>query len=282
MKNEFTIRSDLSLILFENDYTVEEASLLTGVSRRTLFNVLSNSFQPNEETLEKVYSFIYKDGYRLNQIKEEIYKDTDKLILFHGAKNQIENITFDGSRKNCDFGSGFYLGESYYQSVNFICEKPKGSVYMFIFDDRDLKIKEFECGLDWIIAICYYRGKIEKYKDHPMVKKVIKQVEEADVIIAPIADNKMFQIMQLFAEGEITTTQAFYSLSSSTLGKQYVLKSEKAINKLQQLERLYVCGEEKAYYSERVISHAEEIDEKLKEAKRKYRKEGLFIDELFK
>ena len=70
MKNEFTTRNDLSLVLLEGDYTAEEVADSIGISRRTVFNILSGSIKPNKETLEKIYSFIYKDGYRLNKIKE--------------------------------------------------------------------------------------------------------------------------------------------------------------------------------------------------------------------
>ena len=282
MKNAFSLREDLSLVLLENDYTVEEVAECIGVSRRTIFNILSNSVKPSEKTVDKIYSFIYKDGYRLNLLKEEIYKETGKLILFHGAKNQIEEITINGSRPSCDFGNGFYLSESFNQAANFVCEYDQSSVYMFLLNDEGLKIKQFACELDWMIAICYYRGTIKKYNNHPLVLKIIEEIEQADVIIAPIADNKMFQVMESFADGDITTRQAYHSLSSSTLGKQYVLKSKKAINQLTQISRLYLCEEEKESYLHNVISHAKKIDEELREAKRKYRREGLYIDELFK
>ena len=77
------------------------------------------------------------------------------------------------------------------------------------------------------------------------MQKTIKEIENSDIIVAPIADNKMFQVLGAFADGEITTTQAYHSLSSSTLGKQYVLKTQKAIDQLKQFERLYLCKEEK-------------------------------------
>ena len=218
----------------------------------------------------------------MNKLKEEIYQDTGNFILFHGSKNGIDQIKVDGSRLSCDFGNGFYLGESLDQAANFVCDFDESSVYVFSFNNSGLKTKVFDCELDWMIAICYYRGTIDKYKNHPKVAKIIKEVEKADIIIAPIADNKMFQVMQSFADGDISTTQAYHSLSSSTLGKQYVLKSQKAIDQLKQLERLYLCKEEKEQYLKRVLNHAKKIDEELREAKRKYRREGLFIDELFK
>lgn len=282
MKNRFDVGKDLSLVLLENDYTAEEVADAIGISRRTFFNVLSNSVMPSDDTLEKIYSFIYKDGYRLNKLKEEIYKDTGKLVLFHGAKQEIQEISENGSRNKCDFGPAFYLSESFKQAANFVCDYDKSSIYTFFLEKDGLKIKEFNCDLDWMIAVCYYRGTIDEYIDHPKVKKIISEIIKADVIIAPIADNKMFQIMQLFSDGEITTEEAYHSLSSSSLGKQYVLRSKKAINNLKQLNRLYLCREEKEECFNDVYAHARYVESELREAQRKYRREGLFIDELFK
>ena len=282
MKNEFDVKTDLSLVLLEEGFTAEEVADAIGISRRTLFNILSGSVQTSNDSLEKIYSFIYKDGYRLNKLKEEFYKDSGKLVLFHGAKEQIEEITNNGSRDRCDFGPAFYLGETYHQASNFVCEYDEASVYTFFFEKDGLIIKEFNCDLDWMIAICYYRGTIDEYSNHPKVQSIIKEVEAADVIIAPIADNKMFQVMQLFADGEITSEQAYHSLSSSTLGKQYVLRTDRAIKRLKQLNRLYLCKEEKDDCLTKVLEHAQKIEDELNEAKRKYRREGLYIDELFK
>lgn len=282
MKNEFDVKTDLSLVLLEEDFTAEEVADAIGISRRTVFNILSGSVQTSNDSLEKIYSFIYKDGYRLNRLKEDFYKDTGKLVLFHGAKEKIEEVSNNGSRNNCDFGPAFYLGESYYQASNFVCEYDEASVYTFFFEKDDLKIKEFKCELDWMIAVCYYRGTIDEYANHPKVVKIIKEIEDSDVVIAPIADNKMFQVMQLFADGEITSEQAYHSLSSSTLGKQYVLRTDRAIKKLKQINRLYLCKEEKTDCLNKVLDHAQTIEDELVEAKRKYRREGLYIDELFK
>ena len=52
-------------------------------------------------------------------------------------------------------------------------------------------------------------------------------------------------MMQQFGQGEITDVQAIHALSASRLGKQYVFKSEKAVSRLKEIERLYLSKEEK-------------------------------------
>ena len=52
-------------------------------------------------------------------------------------------------------------------------------------------------------------------------------MQAADLIIAPIADNRMFTIMGQFANGDITDIEAQHALLTSRLGKQYVFKPPK-------------------------------------------------------
>ena len=278
---KYKVSDDLKLIIDDVELSVAEIATDIGVSKTTIFSILENRQEPDDETIEKIYSYFYKMGYMLNHAKEELYKENNKMILFHGSRFGLEKITYNGSRSNCDLGNGFYLGETFKQTASFVYEFNTSSVYVFKADFADLKVKEFECDLSWMLAICYFRGTINKYSSHPMIKKIIDEISNVDVIIAPIADNRMFYIMQLFADGELTTKQAMYSLSASSLGKQYVLKTESAIDRLKMLERLYICQEERAKLQLDLINRGEEIDTKIKMAKRMFKGEGQFIDELF-
>lgn len=104
-----------------------------------------------------------------------------------------------------------------------------------------------------MLLICYYRGMINGYKDSELITKLLKKIENADVIIAPTADNRMFHIMNEFALGNITSETTMHSLSASQLGRQYVLRSDKAIESLKLIERLYLCDEEKKIISKHYL-----------------------------
>ena len=47
-------------------------------------------------------------------------------------------------------------------------------------------------------------GGLDEYKEHPTIKMLAEQSRDCDYIIAPIADNRMFQIINSFINGEIT------------------------------------------------------------------------------
>ena len=114
-----------------------------------------------------------------------------------------------------------------------------------------------------------------------MVQRIVNKVQNADVVVAPIADNKMFYIMSQFAEGEINADVALHSLSASGLGLQYILKTERALKKCTPIEKYYLSAPEREECRKTLIERGYEIDTKLKLAKREF-KEGLYIEELLK
>ena len=71
-----------------------------------------------------------------------------------------------------------------------------------------------------MMTIAYYRGTLGSYENHPLIRKLVNDVEGNDYIIAPIADNRMYQIINSFIEGEITDQQCMHCLASTNLGKQ--------------------------------------------------------------
>ena len=277
---EYRIKEDIGFIIEAEKINTLELSESTRISRTTL-KAIEKRGNAADEVCEKLYSYIYKHNYRINSVKEELTREKYGNVLFHGSKYGLSDITVSGSRKNCDFGNGFYLGQTYNQALSFVYEYDSASVYSFKYSLEGLKCVEFDCSLDWMIAICYYRGTIKKYTGSKMVQDIVKKIEEADIIIAPIADNKMFYVMSQFAEGEINADVAIHSLSASRLGLQYIIKTDRALKNLVPIERYYLSVPERKDCRSALIERGYEIDTKLKLAKREF-KTGLYIEELLK
>ena len=256
---KYNIKKDIEFIMASEQKNIDEISRSTNISRTTLYEILDKGITI-EKIYDKFYSYIYDIGYRLNSVKEDFIKEIyNNKILFHGSKSGLSQISSNGSRENCDFGTGFYLGEGYDQAVSFVCENKNSCVYSFECNLDGLNIVKFDCSMEWMIAICYYRGTIKEYENTEEVKRIVKKIENADVIIAPIADNRMFYIMSLFASGEINCDVALHSLSASKLGKQYVFKTEKSLSQIKPIEKYYLCNNEKKYYIKRLMTRTLEM-----------------------
>ena len=277
---EYRIREDVGFIIEAERINKLELSESTGISRSTLDSIEKKGSTTNE-VCEKLYSYIYEKNYRLNSVKEELIKEKYGNVLFHGSKYGLSEVTVSGSRDNCDFGKGFYLGQTYNQALSFVCEYDNASVYSFKYSFDGLKIVEFDCSLEWMLAICAYRGSIKEYTESSMVQGIVNRIEYADVVIAPIADNKMFYVMSQFAEGEINADVAIHSLSASSLGLQFIVKTERALKSCTPIEKYYLSVPEREDCRKALIERGYEIDTKLKLAKREF-KEGLYIEELLK
>lgn len=283
MKMEYKLKEDVNAAIDIKNLDIDDFCSACNISRRTLFNAFSHT--PSKKILESIYSYIYSLGIRLNNSKAELYienKKQNEVILYHGSKYGINNLEFNGSRADCDFGKGLYLTPSLNSAISFVNASSDSSIYAFKINLTDLKVYEFECDLDWMLLISLYRGKIETYKNHKLIKNILNKITSSDILIGPIADNKMFEVMSKFSNGEITTLEALHSLSASRLGKQVVIKSEKALKELKFLNRFYLCEKEKELSLNDAKEQEALIQSKLDFAKREFRGQGQYIDEVFK
>ena len=283
---EYNFREDLKAIRAILDLTQTELAEQLNVEQKTISrNELGNN-EPSLKLLENVYSFAFKKNINLNKLKEMLWRDNlkdDHKLLFHGAKSTIEgSIDIHKGRANNDLGRGFYAGESYEQAISFIAGFEKPSVYFLDFDNRNLRCKKYQVNQEWMLTIAYYRGVLESYESHPIIKTLVEESKNCDYIIAPIADNRMFQIINSFIDGEITDEQCKHCLAATHLGSQYVFVSERAVEQTQIIERCYISEAEKEYYKKIRTKDAKLGDDKVKLAKIEYRGKGKYIDEILR
>ena len=280
----YNFSDDLKFIREILGYTQFELAEQIGVEQVTISRSEIEKTQPSNQLLEKVYNLAFSKNIQLNRLKEMLWAEKieeSHKLLFHGAKGNIKgSINIYLGRKNNDFGQGFYTGESYVQATSFVSGYEGASVYYLDFDSSGLKCKRYNVDQEWMMTIAYYRGALDKYKNHEYVKHIIEQSRDCDYIIAPIADNRMFKIIDSFIEGELTDEQCKHCLAATNLGNQYVFVSDKAVSQLTIVERAYLAVNEKNYYKEIRSSDSKLGDDKVKLARIQYRGKGKYIDEI--
>lgn len=265
--------------------TTAELAAEIGVSRVSLHNWTSGRTNAGETSIAAFYDFAFRKGVRLNKIKEQLYSEElaekSHKLLFHGSKTEIEGeISPFRSRKNNDFGRGFYCGEMLEQSAMFISAFEKASLYMLDFCDNDLTCKTFQVDREWLLTIAYYRGKLKGFENSKIVSELIANMAAVDYVIAPIADNRMFEIIDSFIDGEITDVQCKHCLSATNLGNQYVFLSEKSVERIKILEKCFLSKEEKMHYLNLRKTSVEVNLDKVKLARKQYRGQGKYIEEI--
>ena len=280
----FPIGEDVELVqeLLGLDSRALSADL--GISRMTLNRWAKEPERASREKLETFYGYAFNKGIRLNEIHAQLFveeaRERGLTPLFHGSKQGIEGpLSLEKSRSDNDFGRGFYCGESFSQAAMFVARFPSSVCYFAAFDERGLAKKEFRVDSGWMLAVALFRGKLGGREDHEILRAVNAEVEAADYIVAPIADNRMFQVIDSFIEGEITDEQCKHGLSATGLGSQYVLKSVASLLGLVKLQPHFLCSEEKSVYLEAQRNRMQLGGDKVKAAKRKYRARGRYIEE---
>lgn len=283
----FMIEQDIESVLEITGFTIEELAEDLCVSRITLSNWINNKNNISEKHMFEFYEYVFKKGIRLNKIKEQFYREdmvkNNEVLLFHGAKTMIEgNLRLDCNKRINDFGNGFYCGESLEQSAMFVATHSNSSLYMLKFDPSDLTCREFGVNREWMLTIAYYRGRLDEYVNAEIVKSLIHANEGIDYIVAPIADNRMFEIIDSFIEGEITDVQCQHCLSATNLGKQFVFVSQKALDHVTLLERCFLTKSEKELYLSTRQENFNMNQDKVKLARKQYRNQGEYIEDILK
>ena len=284
--NDYEFRADLETVMDLLDITAVEIADSMGVSPVTVSRWRKNEENVSNSSLNAFYNLAFKKGIRLNKIKEQLFKEECKnnsVILFHGAKSHIEGkISIEKSKDTNDFGKGFYCGESLEQSAMFVANYPESSIYILEFDRAGLSDTQLNVNRDWMLLIAFFRNKLPEYSNHPVILKLLSKLEDADYIIAPIADNRMFEIIDSFIDGEITDVQCQHCLSATNLGNQYVFFSDKALKQLHILRHCFLAPDEKKYYLTSKQEESRIGNDKVKLARRQYRGQGKYIEEILK
>lgn len=282
LTNEITIISEV-LQINESDLSEK-----LGVSLETINNWKFGRKGIGNANLEKVYSFAYDNGIVLNNIYEQLlkeeYENSENIVLFHGAKRSFSMpVDFaTNSKSTNNFGVGFYLGETFEQGANYISVLNQSIVYCFNLNLNNLKIYKFNVNAEWMITIAYFRGWLDDFKDSSLIQKLISKISNYDVIVAPIADNRMFDIIAEFVENEITDEQCRHALAATNLGFQYVLKTNKALKNVKLLKEMFVCQKEKASCLDNRVTLTNNGSQKVKIARIQYKNKGRYIEEILK
>lgn len=246
---------------------------------RALPNKLAQSkmFDLCKERQVPVYDMTLK---RIAEESEAIKLKAGRMLLYHGSKSGIEGSIEPKSRKQCDFGKGFYMGTDPGQALTLICDYEKSKFYIVSVSMDNLTQIEVPADIDWAMLVAYHRGKMEKINGTPFYNKYRDMTANKDLIIGNIANDRMFFVIDNFFIGNVTDMALINSLSALQLGKQYVAVSQKGCDavhieaevELSYLERLFikeVAEENRA----RGISLANDIC-------KNYRREGMFFDEI--
>ena len=206
--------------------------------------------------------------------------DKGRVLLYHGSKSGIEGDIAPKSRKQCDFGKGFYMGTEPSQALTLICDYESAKFYIVSISVDNLAVLDVSADLEWAMIVAYHRGRMEKIKGTPFYSKYQEMAKDKDLIIGSIANDRMFFVIDNFFIGNITDAALINSLSALKLGKQYVAVTRKGCDAVRIEKEIPISYLEKLFMKE--VSEANRVkgSSLANDICRNYRREGLFFDEI--
>lgn len=163
------------------------------------------------------------------------------MYLYHGSNKIIDNPKYDGSRARTDFGRGFYLTPNENQARRWSIKGKRKVVNCYRINKESLKIYKFELNLEWLLFIIYNR-KVGGF-DFGLLKERFKYLEDFDIIVGPTADDRMYNTLEEFFDGDISLEKTLDILNCMELSDQYLIRTENGIRNLEFLNSYELEGE---------------------------------------
>ena len=209
-----------------------------------------------------------------------IEHEKGRVLLYHGSKAGIEGNIAPKSRKQCDFGEGFYMGTEPSQALTLICDYESAKFYIVSISVDNLAVLDVQADLEWAMIVAYHRGRMEKIKGTPFYSKYQEMTKDKDLVIGSIANDRMFFVIDNFFIGNTTDAALINSLAALELGKQYVAVTQKGCDAVRIEKEIPISYLEKLFMKE--ISEANRVkgSSLANDICRNYRREGLFFDEI--
>lgn len=243
---------------------------------------------PNKLAQDKIYDLCKEYDVpvydmvleKIEAASGSIELEKGRVLLYHGSKAGIEGNIAPKSRKQCDFGEGFYMGTEPSQALTLICDYESAKFYVVSISVDNLAVLDVPADLEWAMIVAYHRGRMEKIKGTPFYGKYEEMTKDKDLVIGSIANDRMFFVIDNFFIGNITDAALINSLSALELGKQYVAVTQKGCDAVRIEKEIPISYLEKLFMKE--VSEANRVkgSSLANDICRNYRREGLFFDEI--
>lgn len=157
------------------------------------------------------------------------------MKLYHGSTVIVDKPLVSYGRDNLDFGKGFYTTSMQNQAEKwvqrFISLGKKGIINIYNFDDDNIqtkyRYKKFtEYNEEWLDFVLACRGGSKEYHNY-------------DIIEGGIANDKVFNTVELFFTGLIDKSTALHRLKFEKPNNQICFINQEVVDNLLQFESSY-------------------------------------------
>ena len=148
------------------------------------------------------------------------------MKVYHGSYVAVPQPDLTHSRENVDFGKGFYTTPIYEQAEQwakrFRKQNKKGIVSEYYFDESSLSD----------VKVLTFESYSEEWLDFILQCRTCKDTTDYDIVIGGVANDRVFNTIELYLDGLIDKTKAIEQLMYEETNLQITFRTEKALSKL--------------------------------------------------
>ncbi len=148
------------------------------------------------------------------------------MILYHGSFTEVRKPDISYSRDTLDFGKGFYVTPIYEQakkwSLRFKRKKGKSVISWYELDEKKLRHEA---------RIIEFSSYSEEWLDYIITCRGGMNTGQYDIIIGGVANDKVFDTIELFFDGLIDKNMAIQRLKYEKPNLQYCICSQEILDK---------------------------------------------------
>ena len=153
------------------------------------------------------------------------------MILYHGSNTEIQYPDIQFSRLNVDFGKGFYTTPILTQAENW-CQKFKRRGQRAILNQYQFCESESQQ-----FKILRFESYSESWLDFILECRNGQDQSDYDMVIGGVANDKVFNTVELYFDGLIDKTEALKRLKFEEPNLQICFRNQEMIEKCLEFER---------------------------------------------
>ena len=147
------------------------------------------------------------------------------MILYHGSYLVVENPDISFSRRNLDFGKGFYVTPIKEQAINW-SRRFKDRHGCSVVSAYEVDVTE----LNKNALILSFDTYSDEWLDFIVMCRQGEDVGDYDVVVGGVANDRVFDTVQLLLDGLIDKTESIKRLRYDKPNIQYCFRSQAIID----------------------------------------------------
>ena len=145
------------------------------------------------------------------------------MILYHGSFVEIVKPDLAHSRQKVDFGCGFYVTPLYEQAAKWCGKfKRRGK-------DGIISRYEYDANQESKLRMLKFDAYSEEWLDFILNCRSGKDTTDYDIVVGGVANDKVFNTVELFFDGLIDKKEAINRLKYEKPNLQVCFRTEKAL-----------------------------------------------------